>query len=53
MIVCIDLNVTPRDNNEETLKGIKKELKKAIKKLRHAKLINRYDSTGITFWRSI
>jgi len=53
MIVCVDLNVIPRDENEDTLEEIRKELEKAMKKLKYAKLINRFDNVGVTFWRSI
>lgn len=53
MIICVDLNVTPRDDNEDTLEEIRKELEKTMKKLKHAKLINRFGSVGITFWEMI
>ena len=51
MIVCIDLNIDPKDDNQETLDEIRKHLKESLKELKKAKLINRFRDVGITFWR--
>ncbi len=53
MIICVDLNVAPRDDGKDTLEEIKKELERTMKKLKHAKLIKRFGDVGITFWEMI